>query len=165
MVTALLRSPLRVVGRLWQLISHNPLWSTLIATVVGGLIVAVLLGGSGSPGGASAGQTQTGATSSTGRPSGPARPEQAGAGGARTFANPYTLAQPGPPLRPNQRVQVECRVYEPQPRSVTPDGFSYLITSPPWSNRYWAPANSFWNGDVPGRKPYTHNTDFSVPVC
>jgi hypothetical protein len=40
-----------------------------------------------------------------------------------------------------------------------------LAGSKPWNGRYFAPANSFWNGDVPCPTPYTHNTDFSVPKC
>jgi hypothetical protein len=33
-----------------------------------------------------------------------------------------------------------------------------------YGNAYYSPANTFMNGDPYGG-PYTHNTDFSVPVC
>ena len=32
-------------------------------------------------------------------------------------------------------------------------------------NAYYAVANTFWNGDVPGQRPYTHNTDFQIRIC
>lgn len=91
--------------------------------------------------------------------------QQAGEGGARTFPVPGVLSREGPPVKPGERVRVRCRVYAPRPASVVPDGNWYRLASAPWNGQYFAPANSFWNGDVPGRTPYTHNTDFSVPVC
>jgi hypothetical protein len=98
-------------------------------------------------------------------PPGPGIVEEAGEGGARTYRNPRTLSQTGPSLEPFQRVKVDCRVYAPTLPSVKPDGNWYRILSDPWEGRYYAPANSFWNGDVPGKLPYTHNTDFDVPPC
>jgi hypothetical protein len=49
---------------------------------------------------------------------------------------------------------------------VNPDGYWYRIQSSPWNNVYYAPANSFKNGD-PWTTPIPnpHNTDFSVPNC
>jgi hypothetical protein len=61
-------------------------------------------------------------------------------------------------------VQVSCKVYAPQIASVNPDGFWYRIASSPWNNAYYAPANTFMNGD-PWNGPYSHNTDFAVPTC
>jgi hypothetical protein len=142
----------------WRLISENP----LIATVVGGLTVALVLyvihlaveGGGGGPAGAQL----------VGELNNASRAEQAGAGGARTFVVPAG-ADEGPRVRPNQHVTVACKVYKPEPESVMPDGYWYRLASPPWRGRYYAPANSFWNGDRPGHRPYTHNTDFAVPDC
>ena len=146
----------------WRLISEN----ALIATVVGGLTVALVLyvihlaigdGGGASPGKSTA-QLIEGASDSA-----PQR-EQAGAGGARTFTVPAGIDE-GPRVRSSQSVMVTCKVYKPEPESVTPDGYWYRLTSPPWRGRYYAPANSFWNGDRPGHRPYIHNTDFAVPDC
>jgi hypothetical protein len=91
--------------------------------------------------------------------------EQAGSGGARTFAQPRALSGEGDTVKPGQVVRVRCKLYSPDPPSVRPDGYWYQLASAPWNGRYYAPANSFWNGDVPGHRPYTHNTDFSVPDC
>ena len=66
---------------------------------------------------------------------------------------------------PSQHLLVSCKVYDPEPESALPDGYWYRLASRPWNDHYYAPANSFWNGDIPGKKPYTHNTDFSVPNC
>lgn len=62
-------------------------------------------------------------------------------------------------------VAVSCKVYAPQIASANPDGYWYRIASAPWSNAYYAVANTFWNGDIPGQRPYTHNTDFAVADC
>jgi hypothetical protein len=91
--------------------------------------------------------------------------EMAGEGGASTYANPHTLSEPGNPVEPGQTVKVICRVYAPEPPSVNPDGYWYRLASLPWNGRYYAPANSFWNGDIPGHRPYTHNTDKRIPIC
>jgi hypothetical protein len=90
--------------------------------------------------------------------------ERAGEGGARTFRIPGVLANEGPRVKSGEKVEVLCRAHVPEPASVVPDGNWYRLASAPWNGRYFAPANSFWNGDVAG-KPYRHNTDFSVPVC
>ncbi|MCO7222532.1 hypothetical protein [Klenkia sp. PcliD-1-E] len=90
--------------------------------------------------------------------------EQTGTLGSNTFADPRTLADVNVPVPASTDVQVVCRYYSPVIPSVEPDGFWYLLASAEWAGR-WAPANTFWNGDVPGQQPYTHNTDFAVPVC
>jgi hypothetical protein len=91
--------------------------------------------------------------------------EQAGAGGARTFRAPGLLTDEGPPIADERRVRVDCKVHVPEPESVLPEGYWYKVASSPWDGRYFAPANSFWNGDVPGRLPYTHYVDRSIPNC
>jgi hypothetical protein len=91
--------------------------------------------------------------------------ERAGEGGARTFPVAGVLAHEGRPVKPGQKVRVLCVVHAPTPPSAVPDGNWYKIGSDPWDGRYFAAANSFWNGDVPGQLPYTHNTDKSVEKC
>jgi hypothetical protein len=81
-----------------------------------------------------------------------------------TFTNYHNASGVGPAIAAGQWVEVSCRVYDPTIGSVNPDGYWYRIASAPWSNSYYAPANTFMNGDPYGG-PYTHNTDFSVPVC
>jgi lysophospholipase L1-like esterase len=81
-----------------------------------------------------------------------------------TFTNYHNASGMGPPIAAGQWVEVSCRVYDPTIASVNPDGYWYRIASSPWNNAYYAPANTFMNGDPYGG-PYTHNTDFSVPVC
>lgn len=97
----------------------------------------------------------------------PARtwPEQQGTLGANTFTNPYNASGMGVKIAPYQWVEVTCKVHAPQIASANPDGYWYRIASPPWSNAYYAVANTFWNGDIPGQRPYTHNTDWAVPNC
>jgi hypothetical protein len=81
-----------------------------------------------------------------------------------TFTNYHNASGMGPAIAAGQWVEVSCRVYDPTIASVNPDGYWYRIASPPWNNAYYSPANTFMNGDPYGG-PYTHNTDFSVPVC
>jgi hypothetical protein len=81
-----------------------------------------------------------------------------------TFTTYHNASGVGPQIPAGQVVQVSCRVYDPTIGTVNPDGYWYRIASPPWNNAYYAAANVFLNGDPPGG-PYTHNTDFSVPVC
>jgi hypothetical protein len=92
-------------------------------------------------------------------------PEQQGSLGANTFLNPYNASGMGVKIQPYQWVEVSCKVYAPQIVSANPDGYWYRIASPPWSNSYYAVANTFWNGDIPGQKPYVHFTDWAVPNC
>lgn len=91
--------------------------------------------------------------------------EQQGSLGANTFTNPYNASGMGVKIPPYAYVEVSCKVYAPQIVSANPDGYWYRIRSSPWNNAYYAVANTFWNGDVPGRKPYVHNTDFNVRDC
>jgi len=81
-----------------------------------------------------------------------------------TFTNYHNASGMGPAIAAGQWVEVSCRVYDPTIASVNPDGWWYRIASSPWNNAYYSPANTFMNGDPYGG-PYTHNTDFSVPVC
>jgi hypothetical protein len=71
----------------------------------------------------------------------------------------------GPRIEPYQWVDVSCKVYDPYIQSVNPDGYWYRVASAPWNDQYYAAANTFWNGDVPGQTPYTHYTDWNVPDC
>lgn len=81
-----------------------------------------------------------------------------------TFTNYHNASGMGPQIAAGQWVEISCRVYDPTIASVNPDGYWYRIASAPWNNAYYSPANTFMNGDPYGG-PYTHNTDFSVPVC
>lgn len=101
----------------------------------------------------------------TGPPPPPNHVEQQGSLGANTFTNPFNASGMGVKIPAMAYVEVSCKVYAPQIASANPDGYWYRIASPPWNNAYYAVANTFWNGDIPGVKPYTHNTDFSVPDC
>lgn len=91
--------------------------------------------------------------------------EQEGSHGANSFVNPHNASGMGPRLDAMAYVQVSCKVYAPEITSVNPDGYWYRIASAPWNNGYYIAANTFWNGDVPGVYPYTHNTDWNVPNC
>lgn len=91
--------------------------------------------------------------------------EQEGDRGANSFTNPHNASGMGPHLDAMTYVQVGCKVYAPEIQSINPDGYWYRIASAPWNNAYYVAANTFWNGDVPGQKPYTHNTDWNVPNC
>ena len=82
-----------------------------------------------------------------------------------TFQDYHNASGMGPHIDSGQWVDVSCKVYDPYIASVNPDGFWYRIASSPWNNAYYAPANTFWNGDIPGQTPYTHNTDFNVADC
>lgn len=90
--------------------------------------------------------------------------QQQGRFGVNTFTNYHNASGMGVRIEPYAFVDVRCKVYDPYIESVNPDGYWYRIASPPWSDNYYAPANTFYNGD-PVEGPYTHNTDFSVPDC
>jgi hypothetical protein len=91
--------------------------------------------------------------------------EQQGSLGANTFTNPYNASGMGSKVQPYQWVDVSCKVHAPYIASANPDGYWYRIATAPWNNAYYAVANTFWNGDIPGQKPYTHFTDWAVPNC
>jgi hypothetical protein len=98
-------------------------------------------------------------------PAPPAYVEQQGSLGANTFTNPYNASGIGVKIPPYAYVEVSCKIYAPQIVSANPDGYWYRIRSAPWNDAYYAVANTFWNGDIPGQKPYVHNTDFNVRDC
>lgn len=100
-----------------------------------------------------------------GAPAPPVYVEQQGSLGANTFTNPYNASGMGVKIPPYAYVEVSCKVYAPQIVSANPDGYWYRIRSAPWNDLYYAVANTFWNGDIPGQKPYVHNTDFAVRDC
>jgi hypothetical protein len=81
-----------------------------------------------------------------------------------TFRNHRRVTGRGKPIAAGQTVLVSCKVYDPSIPSVKPDGYWYRIASRPWRNRYYAPANTFLNGDPPNG-PYKHNTDRRVRNC
>lgn len=90
--------------------------------------------------------------------------EIAGPNGAVTFNNPYAFTGRGPRIGNLAKVQISCMVYDHNaPASVQP-GWWYRIASAPWKNHYYAPANTFHNGDKPGYPPVT-DTNFEVPLC
>lgn len=90
--------------------------------------------------------------------------EQEGHHGVNTFTDPHNASGFGPRIQPAQYAQVSCKLHDPTIASVNPDGYWYRIASAPWNDGYYAPANTFMNGD-PWGGPYTHNTDFNVPDC
>jgi hypothetical protein len=92
--------------------------------------------------------------------------EQSGTLGSPTFTNPVNASGQGPTIPTMSFVDVACKV-KPATTigSASPDGYWYRIHTAPWSDMYYAVANTFWNGDIPGHLPYTHNTDFNVPDC
>lgn len=84
---------------------------------------------------------------------------------ARTFADPLNGIGEGPSIDANTTVLVSCRMFSDVFASV-PDGWYYRIESSPWNGRYYAPANSFLNGDPPDdRSQWVTPTDLNVPVC
>ena len=84
--------------------------------------------------------------------------------GTNTFTDPANASGEGARISAGETVQVACKVYDPEIHSVNPDGYWYQLASAPWNGAYYAPANTFMNGD-PWNGPYTHNTDFNVPDC
>jgi hypothetical protein len=94
----------------------------------------------------------------------PNHAEQQGHHGVTTFTNYHNASGLGAFINAGQTVNVSCKVYDPFIGTVNPDGYWYRIADSPWNNQYYAPANTFMNGD-PWNGPYSHNTDFSVPNC
>lgn len=84
--------------------------------------------------------------------------------GAPTFAH-LDASGAGIPVAYGQFVQVSCKIYNTVVKSAKPDGYWYRLASLPWSNNYYAVANTFGNGDKLHHPPYTHNTDWQVPNC
>jgi hypothetical protein len=90
--------------------------------------------------------------------------EQQGSFGAPTFSDPFDPAVTGWTVPAWAYVEISCKIYAPTMASVTPDGYWYRIASSPWKNEWYAVANTFWNGDVPG-EPAEHHTNFDIPDC
>lgn len=90
--------------------------------------------------------------------------ELQGSIGVGTYSNPHRRRQDGQRVPPFARVEVSCKVWTRVPEAGPHDGYMYRLASPPWANRYYAPALSFWNGDKPGERA-THFTDWHVPNC
>jgi hypothetical protein len=105
-----------------------------------------------------------GTTPTSETPPGTGIVEQQGHYGVNTFVDYHTASGVGDTVSPGSYVRVSCKVYDPNIASVNPDGYWYRIASAPWNDAYFAPANTFMNGD-PWGGPYTHNTDFAVPDC
>lgn len=82
--------------------------------------------------------------------------------GANTYTDPYNLVGLGPRVDDGTSVQVSCKIVAPGVRSV--GLYWYRIADPPWSDRYYSPANSWLNGDPIGG-PYTRVVDETVPYC
>jgi hypothetical protein len=129
-------------------------------------------GGSSAPGGSPTGPSSTATPSPSPSPTPPSSPpapsnhaeQETPNHPVNTFTNYHNASGMGPAIAAGQWVEVSCRVYDPTIGSVNPDGWWYRIAGSPWNNAYYSPANTFMNGDPYGG-PYTHNTDFSVPVC
>jgi hypothetical protein len=83
--------------------------------------------------------------------------------GAPTFSNPTTATGGGPPVEPGATVDVTCKLFNPELASLEPEGYWYLIHTYPWSDAYYAAANTFWNGAPPGE--VSVNVDARVPNC
>lgn len=84
--------------------------------------------------------------------------------GVPTYKDPTGISDPGMKIPFGQLVNVSCKLLDPSIDSVKPDGYWYKIASAPWNDEYYAPANTFLNGD-PQDGPYLHNTDYDVPDC
>ena len=127
-------------------------------------VVVVAPGTSGAPGPGPVRSTPVSVVS-TGKSAATTYTEEAyNKNGVPTFADHTNASDPGPTISFQESVQVTCRVYDTSIDSSLPGGYWYKIASPPWSNSYFAVANTFLNGDPPGG-PYTHNYDPNVPDC
>jgi hypothetical protein len=158
---------------LWSAIERHPVWAKVVASLIVAAILGLvgygfheLLEGSSKDSGQTTKQetTEEHVPNPTPASNGPTWKEQAAEGGARTYGNPHSLAKTGPRIEPFQYVIVSCREHAPVMPSVG-EGYWYRIHSPPWNDNYYAPSNSFWNGDKPGQDGPEHQTDFSVQPC
>jgi hypothetical protein len=143
------------------------LWTALAGVAAVAALVVIAINVMGAPGG---GKSQTPAPSITAAP--PSRFATPGetytetvntAAGARTYTNPHGLVGEGPRISNGRAVQVSCRITVP---SAAPSvGVHwYLIADPPWNNSYFAPANTFLNGDPPAG-PHVTEVDQAIPLC
>jgi hypothetical protein len=83
--------------------------------------------------------------------------------GARTYSKPHTLSGEWQRVPNKTNVQVSCEITAPSAPNV--GLYWYRITSPPYNNQYYSPANSFLNGDPPDGSAPTHVVDQAVPEC
>jgi hypothetical protein len=91
--------------------------------------------------------------------------EETGYLGAPTFENPGSATGEGPRIPALSFVEISCKIYAPQIETAEPDGYWYLVQSPPYNDHYYAVANTFWNGVTPGESAEPINTDPTVPNC
>jgi hypothetical protein len=93
-----------------------------------------------------------------------ARIEVAG-GAAHTWSNPRTAGgRAARPLQTGERVRISCRVRGYQ----VPDGdvWWYRLAPPPWSGRFYATADAFYNnGRTHGSLIGSKLVDRRIPVC
>ena len=82
----------------------------------------------------------------------------------KTFRSHRHVTGQGRSIAAGQVVRVSCKIFDPSIPSVSPAGYWYRIASPPWRNRFFAPANTFLNGDPP-HGPYSHDVDRKVRDC
>jgi hypothetical protein len=147
----------------------------IVAGVVVAVAVALILGligfQSGSPGSESGASEELPIPPPALRAKDEATPDAKGAvreqvwsEHARTYGNPIELNERGPDIPHDQYVLVACKFFWPKPPSVKDDGYWYRIASGRWKDLF-SPANSYWNGDIPGQRPYTHSTDWAVKDC
>lgn len=109
----------------------------------------------------------TGLSTSGSVPPGSGVIEREGSRGAPTFTNPLNPTTAGTKVPPWSYVRITCRTMTTPTAIPTAyaDGWVYLLESAPWQDKYYAVANTFWNGDIPGDTPYQHNEDSSIPIC
>lgn len=152
--------------------------ATLVAALIAGtatVLVAVLNNDEPAP--TSPGGPRPGAGSPPANPIKPTCPTCAPGGvtftqqvhssnpaGTTSFRNPYALSDAGPRVPNGQKVEVVCRLQDPNAGGTLTDGWWYLVDTPPWSRQYYTPANSYLNGD-PLEGPHVSSVDGRVPEC
>ena len=109
----------------------------------------------------------TGLSTSDSEPPGSGVVERQGSRGAPTFTDPLNPTTAGMKVPPWAYVRITCRTMTTLTAIPTAfaDGWVYLLESAPWNDKYYAVANTFWNGDIPGDTPYLHYEDLNVPTC
>lgn len=135
-----------------------PGWAKTLGAVMAAVtVIAVVIAIAGGGGGSSQHDVQP-------NPSAPGRFEITG-GAARTWSNYHNAGgTPGPSLTMHRRVYVTCRV-----RGFQAGGTNvwwYRLGQPPWSNRFYASADGFYNnGQSSGPLKGTPKIDGRVPLC
>jgi Effector-associated domain 5 len=126
----------------------------IVATVVGGVIVAVILTA-----------LHLGNTASTATPASGKTWTETPYTESKTFANFVNAGNPlGEELSPGQAVQVSCRVRG----FVVKDGdpWWYRLASSPWNGHYYATSDDFYNTPNTSGNPINGVTvDTRVPTC